>query len=53
MGELVRDRTDKHVTPEDTHNALVRLRGVGLIHRTGDDLIYPTRAALHFDQIMA
>ena len=32
VDELIRDRTDKHVTPEDTHNALTRLRGAGLIH---------------------
>lgn len=51
--ELIRDRTDKRVTPEDTHNALTRLRGVGLIHRTTDDLVFPTRAALHMDQIAA
>jgi hypothetical protein len=53
VDELVRDRTDKHVSPEDTHNALVRLRGVGLVHRTADDLVFPTRAALHYDQIVA
>jgi hypothetical protein len=53
VDELIRDRTSEHVTPEDTHNALTRLRGVGLIHRTGDDLVFPTRAALHFDQIAA
>ncbi len=53
VDELIRDRTDKHVTPEDTHNALRRLRGVGLIHRTTDDLVFPTRAALHMDQIAA
>jgi hypothetical protein len=51
--ELIRDRTDKHVSQEDTHNALTRLRGVGLIHQTSDGLVFPTRAALHFDQIVA
>jgi hypothetical protein len=51
--ELVRDRTDKHVTPADTLDALRRLAGVGLIHRTTDDLVFPTRAALHYDQIVA
>ena len=53
VDELVRDRTEKHVTQEDTHNALTRLRGAGLIHRTTDDLVFPTRAALHYDQIVA
>jgi hypothetical protein len=53
VDELVRHRSDRHVSQEDTHNALMRLRGVGLIHRTTDDLIFPTRAALHYDQIVA
>ncbi len=53
VDELIRDRIDKHVKPEDTHNALTRLRGAGLIHQTAEDLVFPTRAALHFDQIAA
>jgi hypothetical protein len=51
--EMIRDRTDSHVSREDTTEAIRRLHGVGLIHRTADDLVFPTRAALHFDQIAA
>ncbi|MFZ2114574.1 MAG: hypothetical protein WAU77_12705 [Solirubrobacteraceae bacterium] len=51
VDELVRDRTDNHVSPEDTHNALTRLRGLGLIHQTSDGFVFPTRAALYFDRI--
>jgi hypothetical protein len=51
--ELIRDREDSHINREDTQEALTRLRGVGLIHRTEDGLVFPTRAALHMDQITA
>lgn len=52
VDELVRDR-DKRAKPEDVIDAIKRLSGIGLIHHTADDLIFPTRAALHFDQIVA
>ncbi len=53
VDELIRDREDSRVSRQDTQDALTRLRGVGLIHHTADDLVFPTRAALHMDQITA
>jgi hypothetical protein len=51
--ELIRDREDDHTSHDDTQEALTRLSGAGLIHRTTDDLVFPTRAALRMDQIAA
>lgn len=48
--ELVQDR---EYEARYTLEALTRLEGIGLIHRTVDDLIFPTRAALYMDQIAA
>lgn len=35
----------------DVHNAIASLHGVGLIHRTTDGFVFPTRAATRLDQL--
>jgi hypothetical protein len=51
--ELVRQRLDRETRREHTEEALLRLSGAGLIHKTTDGLVFPTKAALYFDQIAA
>lgn len=51
--ELIRDRADAQSSRSDTLDAITRLVGMGLVHRTADDLVFPTRAALYLDHIVA
>jgi hypothetical protein len=45
--ELARDLGDQ----TRAHDSIDRLQRLGLIHRTSDDLVYPTRAAIYMDRI--
>jgi hypothetical protein len=48
IAELIRETGGNELAAID---ALGRLARSGLIHRTRDDLVYPTRAALHLNRI--
>ena len=47
VAEIIREREDEVAVLD----SLDRLGKSGLIHRTADGLIFPTRAALHYTQI--
>jgi hypothetical protein len=47
VAEIVRERGDEIAALD----SLDRLRKSGLIHWTRDDLIFPTRATLHYTRI--
>jgi hypothetical protein len=47
VAEIIRERGDEIAALD----SLDRLNKSGLIHRTRDDLVFPTRAALHYTRI--
>jgi hypothetical protein len=47
VAEIIRERGDEIAALD----SLDRLSKSGLIHRTRDDLVFPTRAALHYTRI--
>lgn len=52
VDEMVRSQGDAQTTRLDTIDAIKRLEAEGLIHRTSDGLMFPTRAALYLDKIV-
>lgn len=53
--ELVRDLNGEEVdfaARDSVERAIRELTGAGLLHRTDDGLITPTRAALHFGDLL-
>jgi len=52
VDEMVRSQEDAQTTRLDTIDAIKHLEAEGLIHRTSDGLIFPTRAALYLDKIV-
>lgn len=51
VDEMVRDLMHPLTERQTILNAITRLRKAGLIHRTYDDLLFPTRAALRMHEI--
>jgi hypothetical protein len=54
-GELVRDLAGEDAefgARDAVERAIRELSGAGLLHRTDDGLITPTRAALHFGELL-
>jgi hypothetical protein len=53
--ELVRDLAGEDVdfaARDSVERAIRELTGAGLLHRTDDGFIFPTRAALHFGDLL-
>ena len=53
--ELVRDLAGEEVdfaARDSVERAIRELTGAGLLHRTDDGLVTPTRAALHFGELL-
>ncbi|HTR76031.1 MAG TPA: hypothetical protein VMH33_12330 [Solirubrobacterales bacterium] len=54
--ELVRDLAGEDAdfgARDEVERAIRELAGAGLLHRTGDGLVTPTRAAVHFGELLA
>lgn len=53
--ELVRDMAGEDAdfgARDEIERAIRELTGVGLLHRTDDDFVTPTRAAIHFGELL-
>jgi hypothetical protein len=53
VDEMVRSREDAQTTRLDTIDAINRLQAEGLVRRTSCDLLFPTRAAVYLDRMVA
>lgn len=53
--ELVRDMAGEDAdfgARDEIERAIRELTGAGLLHRTDDDFVTPTRAAIHFGELL-